>query len=175
MSGARKKGIVIFGSSRSDGNTFDTAGRIATESSMDLVDLNSLSISPYDYRHENTSDDFLDLAEQMVHADQIVLVSPVYWYSMSAQMKIFMDRWSDLLTIRKDLGRKLKGVRLLLVSCSQDEDLGDGFDLPFIQTAAYMEMKYLGHYHVWKLEGAGWEDESENAFGLIKETINDFK
>ena len=41
--------------------------------------------------------------------DTWIFVTPVYWYSMSGQMKIFLDRITDLLKWHKDEGRKIRG------------------------------------------------------------------
>ena len=37
-------------------------------------------------------DDMADILNDVINADVIVLATPVYFYSMSAQMKIFIDR-----------------------------------------------------------------------------------
>ena len=141
--------LFISGSSRRNGNTYQVMSYLSERFGSELIDLAALDISYYDYDHENEHDDFMPLAEKMTRSSVIVLGTPVYWYTMSAQMKTFLDRWSDLLTIRKDLGRKLKGKRLLLVSCGSWEVSGEGFDLPFQQTADYMDMTYAGHFHTW--------------------------
>jgi len=100
--------IIIFGSSRSFGNTRRVVNDIIAQSNIELVDLNTLDITPYDYEHRNKSDDFIPLIERIVTYDKIIIATPVYWYSMSTQVKIFLDRFSDILTIRKDLGRKFR-------------------------------------------------------------------
>ena len=168
--------MIIYGSSRSKGNTYQTAKYLANITGLELVDLNELTIGFYDYEHKNSGDDFLKLAERMANSKIIVLVSPVYWYTMSAQMKVFLDRWSDLVTIRKDLGRKLNGVKLSVVSCSGDPELGEGFDLPFSQTAKYLDMTFMGHFHTWKVHEVDWPDEVleilESLSEGIKEVIN---
>jgi len=94
METSDKSGIIIFGSSRSTGNTYDVSKYLADTTNFNLVDLKQLDISAYDYDHQNFDDDFIVLAERMLEAKVILLVSPVYWYSMSAQMKTFLDRWS---------------------------------------------------------------------------------
>lgn len=38
------------------------------------------------------ADDMADILEKVIEADVIALATPVYFYSMSAQMKIFIDR-----------------------------------------------------------------------------------
>ena len=55
----------------------------------------------------------------MVQYEQIIFATPIYWYAMSAQLKTFFDRMTDLLTIHKPLGRQLrKGKKMFLIACS---------------------------------------------------------
>lgn len=79
--------------------------------------------------------------------DTLILATPVYWYSMSGIMKVFFDRITDLLTIEKELGRKLRGKRMAVISCSIGDNLGEHFWLPFSETAKYLGMEYLGNAH----------------------------
>ncbi|GAB4187400.1 MAG: hypothetical protein Tsb0015_06060 [Simkaniaceae bacterium] len=140
--------IIIFGSSRSDGNTKRAINAFDPENKAALVDLNDVKISPFDYEHKNFEDDYIDLMEKIIKYEHIVLATPVYWYTMSAQIKIFVDRLSDLLTIRKDLGKKLSGKKLSVLA-SYSTSLPEGFELAFSQTCNYMDMKYIGcffHY-----------------------------
>jgi len=51
------------------------------------------------------SDDFLLLFEKMMEADGIVLGSPVYINSVSAQMKLVLDRLADAIHCQKFLGK----------------------------------------------------------------------
>jgi len=55
---------------------------------MTFVDLNDLNITLFDSQHGNRDDDYLPLMEKSVTFDHIVLATPVYWYTVSAQMKI---------------------------------------------------------------------------------------
>jgi len=141
--------LIIMGSSRSTGNTRKIVDAILAQVTATFIDLSAYNISYYDYEHKNQGDDFIPLAEQMVAADTIILATPVYWYTMSAILKTFMDRLSDLLTIRKDLGRALKGKQLCLVVCSSDEVQYEGFSLPFERTAEYLEMRWGGVFYAW--------------------------
>jgi putative NADPH-quinone reductase len=143
MSEAEKNPIIIIGSSRSDGDTFRAVQAILQERTPPIVDLRKLNMSYYDYALGNLNDDFIPLAEQMVEHDSIILATPVYWYSMSAIMKTFLDRWNDLLYSRKELGRRLAGKELYLIT-SYASDIPKGFEDPFVQTCEYLEMHYKG-------------------------------
>jgi hypothetical protein len=67
---------------------------------------------------------------------------------MSGIMKVFFDRITDLLTIEKELGRKLQGKNMAAISCSIGNNLGATFWLPFSETAKYLGMEYLGNIHI---------------------------
>lgn len=135
--------IIILGSSRSNGNTRKAVNTIVGGRDVPLVDLNTLDIKPYDYEYHNQADDFITLIERLVKVDKIVLATPVYWYTMSATMKVFIDRISDLLDIRKDLGRKLRGKKLFVIA-SFNTSLPKGFEDTFEQTCTYLGIEYQG-------------------------------
>jgi len=138
--------IVIFGSSREKGETWNALSQVLQPSEMTFVDLSKLTISYFDYNHQNAHDDFIPLAEQIIQHDVILLATPVYWYTMSAQMKTFLDRWSDLLTLRKDLGRAMKGKKLLVMT-SYGSSHPKGFEAAFEQTCEYMGMQWGGCFY----------------------------
>lgn len=145
-----KKGIIILGSSRSNGNTHKITSFVKENTGYDLVDLRSLEIGHYDYDYNNQSDDFLPLMRNIVdNYDLIIFATPVYWYAMSGIMKIFFDRISDCLRIEKEIGRKLRGMEMALISCSSDSQEYEGFNLPFIRSANYLGMTYLGDIHTF--------------------------
>jgi len=112
-----------------------------------VVNLSSLSMSYYDYDHANREDEFIDVVNRLLEFKTIVFATPVYWYSMSAQMKTFFDRTSDLLNIRKSLGKALKGRNTYLVSTGTDMELPEGFEVPFKRTSDYFEMNYKGSFY----------------------------
>lgn len=142
------KAVIIAGSARSDGFTMKVAGSIASKTHWDLIDLNSHRITHYDYTHQNKDDDFLPLMKNLIATyDTFVLATPVYWYSMSGIMKVFFDRLSDLVTIEKQMGRTLKGKRMGVLSCSNGDNLGDAFWLPFEATANYLDMELVATAH----------------------------
>ncbi|ELI0612377.1 flavodoxin family protein [Vibrio vulnificus] len=139
---------VILGTSKSDGNTRNLVESFVEKSGAKLFDLSDFDISFYDYEHENRNDDFLSIIHEISGFDHVVFASPVYWYSMSAQLKVFFDRLSDLLTIEKELGRKLKGKSVSVLSTGYNQDLPDCFVQPFELTANYMQLDFKGCEYV---------------------------
>lgn len=142
------KKVIISGSSRNDGDTKNLTNEIIKKSAWDIIDLNDYNFTYFDYRHQNSNDDYLKLMKYIIDEyETLILVTPVYWYSMSGIMKVFFDRITDLLTIEKELGRKLRGKRMAVISCSIGNNLGESFWLPFRETANYLGMEYLGGLH----------------------------
>lgn len=139
------KTAFLIGSSRSEGNTAQLLRLVADRfTSSTILNLNEYEISVYDYEHANRHDDFLPLVERLIQFDHIVFVTPVYWYAMSAQLKIFFDRFSDLLTIEKDLGRRLRGINCSVISTGSWEYPPSCFEEVFKLTFKYLGMNYQG-------------------------------
>lgn len=142
------KKVVIVGSSRNDGDTANLTKQLIEKSKWDLLNLNDYEFSYYDYEHKNRNDDYLILMNEIVEKyETLIFVTPIYWYSMSGIMKVFFDRFTDLLTIEKEIGRKLRGKKMAVMSCSIGENLGENFWLPFSETAKYLGMEYIGNSH----------------------------
>ena len=109
------KKVIIVGSSRNDGDTANLTKELLEKSKWDILNLNDYQFSYFDYTYENRDDDYLDLIRKIVGTyETLIFITPVYWYSMSGIMKVFFDRFTNLLTIEKELGRKLKGKKWLL-------------------------------------------------------------
>lgn len=136
--------LTILGSARGDSHTLALLEAMLAERPATRIDLRDLDIQHYEYGRPMERDDFGKIAEAMVAHAMIVFATPVYWYSMSGRMKILFDRFSDLVTVRKDLGRQLKGRSVCLLACGSEPELPDGFDVPFRETAAYLDMAYCG-------------------------------
>lgn len=143
------KYIIVLGSSRSDGNTYRICNYFIQQYSLDMIDLNPLNISYYDYEHKNEKDDFLPTIKKLLEYDGIIFASPIYWYSMSGIMKVFFDRFTDVLTIQKEQGRKLRGKSMAVMSCSGDDEPAASFYTPFELSAGYLGMPYLGSVHAY--------------------------
>jgi multimeric flavodoxin WrbA len=96
----------------------------------------------------------------MIQHNPIILATPVYWYTMSALMKTFIDRWSDLLDIRKDLGRRLAHKELFVIT-SYGTSIPKGFEDAFSQTCSYLDMQYKGCLYFHGGEANELEKENE--------------
>ena len=160
--------IIIQGSSKSDGNTTLISNYLNKEKQFDFVDLSTKNIGHFNYEFKNANDDFIPLIEEVIEKyDTIIFATPVYWYSMSGTLKVFFDRLSDLLHYKKELGRKLRGKNMAMISNSGANDLKKGFSMPFIESANYLKMNYLGDVHAWI------EDEKINV--EAKKLVDNFR
>lgn len=144
----KNKKVIILGSSRKNGNTTKIADEISKQSEIDIINLSDYNISYYDYESKNIEDDFLPLIKGIIEKyDTLIFATPIYWYNMSGIMKVFFDRFSDLIRIEKETGRKLRGKKIGVISNSHDDEIEDSFYIPFIKSADYLGMEYLGHVH----------------------------
>jgi multimeric flavodoxin WrbA len=101
-----KQVLVILGSPRKKGNSSALAARISrgarsAGAEVETVFLHALKISPcrgcdtckkQDSRGCAIKDDMQEIYRKLIKADAWVIASPVYWFTMSAQTKMFMDR-----------------------------------------------------------------------------------
>ena len=138
------KTIIILGTSRRTGNTAQLVNVIKDNLDADILNLSDYQISPYDYQSNNSADDFIALIDKVLSYEDIIFSSPVYWYAMSAQIKIFFDRLADLVTIEKERGRTLRGKSCSLVATGGSDWAAEGFEKPFELSAGYFDMVYKG-------------------------------
>lgn len=143
----KTRAIAILGSSRSNGNTRRLLEIVLNDRPVEVIDVARLDIGYYDYRHRNADDDFARLAPKLIEVRAIVFATPVYWYAMSAPLKTFIDRLSDLLEVRREIGRALRGRIGYLVASSTQSVLPPGFETPFQMTCDYLEMRWGGTFH----------------------------
>ena len=140
--------VIILGSANSQGDTKQMIEHIVKKYPMDIIDLKPLNISHFDYDYKNADDDFLPLITDIINNyDTIILATPIYWYTMSGLMKMFLDRISDLLYHHKELGRQLRGKSMGVISSTNFSEASESFEAPFRETAKYLGMNYIGHFH----------------------------
>jgi len=142
--------IVLFSSSRRLGHTGSFIDRIAAALDVEVVDLGSKRISPYDYAHLNRDDDFEPLMKHILAHDQVIFASPIYWYAVSPAMKILFDRISDFLELPDLLpeGRRLRGKKAYVVCTSASDEASAEFIAVFREIFNYLGMQFGGFAHI---------------------------
>ncbi len=102
-----KKILLVMGSPRKEGNSATLAKQVAggaeaTGAEVEDFYLHGMNIQPCtacDECREETGkgcvidDDMQTLYPKLRRADAVVIASPIYWFTVSAQTKLFMDRW----------------------------------------------------------------------------------
>jgi multimeric flavodoxin WrbA len=115
--------VVILGSPRKKGNSAILAEQISkgaqsTGAKVETIFLQGLKISPCkscyacqkrDSKGCAIKDDMQSLYLKLIKAEAWVIASPIYWFTMSAQTKIFMDRCFALPAYAKNpfLGKRI--------------------------------------------------------------------
>ena len=103
---SKRKIVIIKGSPRKDGNSAVlaeqvAAGARAAGAEVESFYLHGMEINPCDacdacrtYAGANCiiEDDMQLLYPLLLDADALLIASPVYWFTVSAQTKLFMDR-----------------------------------------------------------------------------------
>lgn len=132
-----KKIVVILGSPRKKGNSTVLADKaiegIVTNGGMyDVFYLNGMNIRPcqgcYYCQHGDHNRCFINDDMQMINtklseADALLIASPIYMFSVSAQLKLFMDR--SFPCLYKLTGKK---VGILLTYGDPDEKASGVFN-----------------------------------------------
>jgi putative NADPH-quinone reductase len=151
--------LAILGSARGESHTAALLEIVLGGRGATRIDLRDLDIRHYEYDRPLEGDGFASVAEAMVAHNAILFATPVYWYSMSGRMKILFDRLTDVVTVRKDLGRKLAGRSVFVVACGAEEFLPEGFEVPFRDTAGYLDMRYGGAFYAQTANGPVFSEE----------------
>jgi multimeric flavodoxin WrbA len=149
--------LFVLGSARAEGNSELLARRAAEQLPPDVeqewIDLTEHPVPDFeDLRHDSdhvrpTEGNVARLLDATLAATDIVIVSPLYWYSVSAQTKRYLDYWSGWLRT-PDLdfkatlaGRTLWGVTAL---AHTQEVVADPLVGTLHNSAAYMGMHFGG-------------------------------
>jgi len=136
--------LIILGSPRKNGNSETLAQAVAggilqhPHATLEFIRLNDLHISPCQgcggCNKTSTcviDDDMTPLYEKVDACDQLILVSPIYFYGLSAQCKIFIDRfqarWARkyLAGVRFRIDEQRKGY-LLATAATEGKKVFDG-------------------------------------------------
>jgi multimeric flavodoxin WrbA len=124
--------LVVKGSPRPRGNSSILADRAAdgalqAGARVDIYNLHDMDIRPCDAcdmcLEQNgicvIKDDMQTLYPKLREADAILIASPIYWFTINAQTKLFIDRWYAL---ESSQGSLLKGKQFGVVLAYGDTD-----------------------------------------------------
>lgn len=153
--GSDRSFLFVLGSSRADGNSEILAREAAAHLPAGVprrwVDLNRLDLPDFqDGRHEadhRPGGVEEELLRATVEATDVVIVSPLYWYSLSAQTKRYLDYWSGWLNVPdSDFKERMAGGTLWGVTAMADDDhaVADGLVTGLSLSAAYLRMRFGG-------------------------------
>lgn len=87
-------------------------------------------------------DDFNQIAGAIGEADVIVLATPMYWFSFSAQIKALIDRWYSL--NRSEKGLKGEKQCVLLACGADDREHFEGLERTYEIMAEYLDWEDAG-------------------------------
>jgi multimeric flavodoxin WrbA len=164
---ARKKVLIVIGSPRENGNSTILAGEVArgardNGAEVETFNLHKLVINPCNAcdacRKENSkgcviNDDMQMLYPKLIAANALVIASPVYWFSVSAQTKLFIDRFYGM---GEHPNNALKGKQIGIVLTYADAD-------PFVSGAVnalrmFQDIfNYVGAEIVDMVYGSAWK------------------
>jgi len=143
-----RRPLIILGSARKESDTKKAVDMLFSKLDIEQIDLLDHRIENYNYEgNYSEEDNFLQLFDTILKHNRLVFATPVYWYSMSGIMKTFFDRLIDIITIQKEIGRKMKGKEIFLISVGVDSSLPEGFEIPFRLTSEYLEMNFISTYY----------------------------
>lgn len=166
---------VLLGSPRRDGNTetlantfiepFSKAGALVNTfrlAGMELAGCTDCRMCWKSGKPCVINDDMDSIHHAIDSSDLIVFVTPLYWYSWSAQIKPVWDRFVPYNA--GDAPRNLKGKQAVLIAAGADSapDIFDGLTASFRKSCALLGLDVVGE-HVYsdlygKTDAAGRED-----------------
>jgi len=168
-----KKVVIVKGSPRREGNSAILADQVAEGARslgarVDSFYLHGMDIQPCDacdacqsepYRGCVIGDDMQILYPKLHDADALVIASPVYWFTVSAQTKLFMDRCYALAGAE---GYALRGKQVAIVMTYGDMD-------PFSSGAVNAFRTFQDGFRFIGTEIAGFVYGSASAAGEIRQ------
>lgn len=161
-----KKLVVITGSPRKNGNSFamtDAFVKAAEEKGHEVTRFDT-SFMKIGFCHAcetcyktgkacSFDDDFNAIAPAILEADAVVFSTPVYWYSIPAQIKGVIDKLFSLVVG----GQNFAGKECALITCCEEDDLTvmDGVRIPIERSAALLKWNMVGEVLVPSVLEAG--------------------
>jgi multimeric flavodoxin WrbA len=97
-------------------------------------------------------DDMIEIHGKILDADAIIHSVPVYFWSMTAQMKAYLDRWCAFFDAawrwHPVHWKRMKGTGIALITVCGDPDVStaDPIVHSFKSTAEYTKLRWLGAF-----------------------------
>lgn len=154
--------LALKGSPRENGNSNTLAEQViagAREAGAEVesVWLHQMDIHPCDgcdVCHETEmciiKDDMQKIYPLLEKADAILIASPIYWFTISAQSKLCIDRWYAL---ERPEGNLLRGKQFGIVLTFGDSDLYTSGGINAIHTFESM-FRYIGGHIIGMVYGS---------------------
>lgn len=150
-----KKIVVITGSPRKNGNSFamtnafvkeaEAKGHTVTRFDAAMMKIGGCHACETCFKTGKAcsfDDDFNLIAPAILEADAVVFTTPVYWYSIPAQVKGVIDRIFSLVVG----GKAVAGKECALITCCEEDDMSvmDGVRIPIERSAALLKWHMVG-------------------------------
>jgi multimeric flavodoxin WrbA len=184
--------LILKGSPRENGNSSTLANQVAMGAKEAGAEVESISLHTLDIRpcdacdscHETggvcvIKDDMQSLYPKLRRASAIVIASPVYWFTISAQTKLCIDRWYAFVTPD---GNDLRGKKFGFVLTYGDTDLYTSGGINAIHTyesmCRYLKTEIAGIVHGTANEVGDVQKQPElmaKAFNLGKSLVKSGK
>ena len=156
---AARRVLVLLASTRADGNA-ELMARSATAALPDDVEvrwlrLAELALPPFtDVRHEGSGQypapegDLGRALKDTLWATDVLVASPLYWYSLPAPLKLYLDHWSAFMRVPGlDFKPRMAGKSLYVICATSSGD-EPHLAAPLVDslrfTADYMKMRWGG-------------------------------
>ncbi|MBA4218808.1 MAG: hypothetical protein C0460_15910 [Methylibium sp.] len=151
--------LVLLASTRADGNAelLARAAVAALPAGTELrwQRLAALALPPFeDIRHSVGSypaptGDLARLLDDTLWASDLLVATPLYWYSLPATLKLYLDHWSAFLRVPGlEFKARMAGkaMAVLCATSSGDEpELAQPLVDSLRYSADYLQMRWLGH------------------------------
>ena len=139
-----KKIVVITGSPRKNGNSFAMTEAFTRFDAAEMA-IGGCRACETCYKSGKAcsfDDDFNTIAPAVLDADVVIFSTPVYWYSIPAQIKAVLDKMYSFCVAGKDIAGKGCGI----IACCEEEDMTvlDGVRVPIERSAALMKWNMVG-------------------------------
>ncbi|WP_026163608.1 flavodoxin family protein [Kribbella catacumbae] len=129
--------LFLLGSSRANGNTEalarSAAAGLAPDVEQTWLRLAELPLAPFrDLRHEGSGvypepvGNERELLDATLAATDLVIASPLYWYSVSTSVKLYLDYWSAWMRVPGvDFRERMRGKTMWAVTAHTADDVVD--------------------------------------------------